>query len=301
MTADLPVGFWAGWVAVITVVSLLGLCWLVGSIYFSKKEHEANNTIWDENLREGNNPAPMWWFWMILAALIFSLVYLMLYPGLGEYKGILNWSQGGRLLESYESFEEDFGVNRSELAYASIEGLSNNKNAMASAGRIFKQHCAACHGATATGQADLFPDLTDGEWQWGGTEEEVELTIRHGRRAAMPAWGPVVGEDGVSSLSDYLMILGKAPPADSPGASLYKLYCVACHGLEGKGSPALGAPNLSNDIWLYGGTKANLDASIADGRSGVMPPFDARLDNTQIRLLVAWLLNAQKKSTSPSF
>ena len=300
MTADLPIGFWAGWVAVVAVVSLLGLCWLVFSIYFSKEKHEpAGEIVWDENLREENNPAPMWWFWLMFALLIFSLVYLMLYPGLGSFKGILNWSQGNRLAESYAIYERDFGSERERILKTSIAELVTDENAMASARRIYQRHCAACHGQTGAGQANLFPALNDAEWQWGGAPALIEQTIRQGRVAAMPGWAAAVGEDGVAQLADYLIELGSSSSSakEHSGASTYATYCLACHGTSGKGNVALGAPDLTNPIWLYGGSRESIVESIANGRTGVMPAFNDRLDDTQIHLLVAWLVKGQSTSS----
>ena len=289
--ADLPSGFWAGWIVVITVVSLAALCWLVYSIYFSANGEEEPEMVWDENLREGHNPAPMWWFWLILGLLIFSLVYLALYPGLGSFQGVLKYSQGGRLNQSYTTYNDEFKTLRRLVSEASLETLVQDPKIMASARRVFDQNCAACHGSNAAGQATHFPDLTDEVWQWGNTPEQIDQSIRLGRQPVMPGWPDVVGDEGVQQMTDYVLALsrGETVADDDPGKKSYGLYCVACHGPDGKGNIALGATDLTAGRWLYGGSREQLAHSIGVGRAGIMPPFGGHLDDTQIKMLVAWL------------
>ncbi len=289
--SDLPTEFWGGWIAVITIVSFLGLGWLVFSIYFSvDDEHEeAEGPVWDENLREGSNPIPMWWFWMILSLMVFSVLYLILYPGLGRYSGALRWSQGGHLNESIIEFETEFGGIRQLIAEAQLETLRVDEAWMASAQRVFDRNCVVCHGYDAAGQAAHFPDLTDAIWQWGGTPAQIEQSIRGGRNAVMVGWAQVLGDEGVKQVAGYVKELGKGDADDHPGQPRYNQLCFACHGFDGSGNAALGAPSLVDDVWLYGDSDEALQRSIAIGRSGEMPAFGERLDETQIRLLVALL------------
>jgi cytochrome c oxidase cbb3-type subunit 3 len=286
--ASMPSDFWSGWIAVITSISLIGLAWLVFSIYFSPKAHEDFPTVWDENLRKGSNPAPMWWFWLILMSMVFSVAYLMLYPGMGSYKGALKWSQGGRLGESYALHDYEFLTLRQQLLESPIEALQSDEAVMRSAKGIFSRNCAACHGPAGLGQANLFPNLMDDAWQWGGDLEQIEQTVRAGRQATMPAWGPALGEDGVKNVADYVTNISTAGQ-DHAGAVQYQQFCMACHGPEGKGNVLLGAPDLTDADWLYGGDPAQISHSINLGRSGVMPAFGDRLDDVQIRMLMAWL------------
>ena len=288
----MPPDFWVGWVAVLTVASVVALGWFVVSIYFGSdrtENAEGDSPVWDGDLREGDQPAPMWWFWLILATLVFSVVYLMLYPGFGSFSGALQWSQGGRLQQSMANWEQKFGARRSELAEASLPSLQADPALMATAERIFARHCAACHGADATGQANLFPSLRDDEWQWGGTVKDIETSIRNGRTAVMVGWAAALGEDGVRQVTDYVLELPRGASAEHPGKAHYDRLCVACHGVDGSGQPLLGGPSLVNDIHLYGGDAAAIEESIRNGRSGVMPAFGERLDDLQIRLLLAWL------------
>ena len=289
--SDMLTDFWAGWISVITIVSFIGLVWLVFSIYFARDKEvtEAEEPVWDENLREGNNPAPMWWFWMILALMVFSVLYLMLYPGLGSYAGALKWSHGGRLNDSFEAYQQEFGGLRKLIAEGQLETLRADESLVASAQRVFDRNCAVCHGYDAEGQANSFPNLNDSDWQWGSTPAQIERSIRDGHNAVMVGWAGILGEDGVVQMADYVKRLGNSDVTDHSVDAQYKMFCVACHGIDGSGNAALGAPNLSDDTWLYGGSDAALRTSIATGRSGVMPAFGERLDDTQIRLLVMLL------------
>lgn len=289
-TAELPGAFWGGWVLVLTVGSLAGLAWLVFSVYFGRgADEEEASPVWDGNLQKGAHPAPLWWFWLLFGSLVISVVYLMLYPGLGVLGGALEWSQGGELRERQERFATRFGPTRQLVAQAELETLQANPALMASAQRVYDRNCATCHGYDARGQANLFPDLRDAAWQWGGDPAQIDHSIRHGRQAVMVGWLPVVGDETVDALTDYVLALGDGAPADHPGAQPYTLYCGACHGPDGAGNPLLGASNLLDDISLYGNSEEAIRHSIAVGREGEMPAFADRLDDTQIRLLVAWL------------
>lgn len=291
--ADLPTGFWSGWIIVITVVSLCALLWLTISIYFAadanKEVDPDSEPVWDNDLREGSNAPPLWWFWMLLATLVFSLIYLMLYPGLGSYPGLLNWSQGSRVANSYENFEQNFAEVRAEIAASSLAAIQNDLNLMQTAERIYKRECSACHGPDARGQASLFPNLADVDWQWGSSAEQIEQTIRGGRNANMLAWQAVLGDDNVDQVASYILQMGDSGSASLAGKAVYDQNCSACHGVDGTGNILLGAPNLADDIWLYGGDLETVKASISAGRNGVMPAFAERLDDMQIKLLVAML------------
>ena len=196
--ADMPTTFWSGWVIVITIGSLAGLLWLIFTIYYSNSSaKDFKSPVWDENLREGNNPAPMWWFWMILAALVLSAAYLMLYPGLGSFSGALKWSQSGRLDKKLILYAYEYSDMKANILQMPIAQLQQNNELMSSAERIFKQNCIACHGVNGQGQANTFPNLVDDDWQWGNSAADVEHSIRHGRNAVMVSWQSVLGDQGV--------------------------------------------------------------------------------------------------------
>lgn len=284
---DLPSGFWAGWIIVLTLVSLAFLCWFVFSIYFSRSDEQHKDLVWDGNLREGTNPAPMWWFWLILASLVFSLIYLMLYPGLGSHRGLLNWSSGSQVVRSEDAYQAEFGERRGRIAAAGLATIHADPIAMASAQRVFDRNCAVCHSYDAQGQANYFPSLVDDAWQWGESPAQIEQSIRAGRSAVMVPWGAVLGEQGVANVASYVLQLSDGGAEGHPGKMQYEQFCVACHGATGEGNPVLGASRLSDDIWLYGGSIDAVTESIANGRAGVMPAFAGRLDDVQIKFLVA--------------
>jgi cytochrome c oxidase cbb3-type subunit 3 len=290
--ADLPSQFWGGWIVAITVTTFAALVWFVIDVYRRGGGPDNEQQVWDETLREGAKPAPIWWFWFILALMTVSVVYVMLYPGLGTYRGALAWSQGGHIEERFGDYAAEFGPARQRILSQPLAALAEDPDAMRSAWRVFNNHCASCHGQDAEGQAKHFPDLTDAAWQWGAAESALDATIRSGRQAAMPAWQPAVGEQGVGQLADYVIALSRgngADPSVAAGAGLFQQFCVACHGADGGGNALLGAPALNDTAWTYGGGRADVMASIANGRNGQMPAFGARLDDAQIRLLVAWL------------
>lgn len=290
----MPLDFWAGWVAVLTAVSLVGLAWVIFGVYFGVKraaEDEESPTIWDENLREGKHPAPMWWFWTMLASLVFTLIYLILYPGLGSFSGTFGWSQGGELGERLAAHESAFGVRRLEIAGMELEAIQRDDVLMRAAKRVFDRQCAACHGLDAKGQASMFPNLRDDSWQWGASPESIEKSIRDGRHGIMVGWSPVLNRAEASQLAQYTVGLSEGTPSSHPGKAKFDELCVACHGIDGKGSLALGAPDLTTGIYTYGGGVLAIKETILYGREGVMPAFGTVLDDMQIRLLVAWLTN----------
>ena len=260
--ADLPTGFWSGWIIVLTLVSMAGVAWLTLSIYFSKdaEAQSDHEPVWDTNLKEGSNAPPMWWFWMLFAAMIFSLIYLMLFPGLGSYEGMLNWSQGKRVTDSYENYDASFAAARQEIVDASLAEIQNDLALMDTAERIFQRECSACHG----------PD-------------------RLGRNATMIAWQQTLGDETTAAVAEYVSLMSEGVDESHAGKASYDQNCVACHGANGEGNQLLGAPRLDDDIWLYGGDLDSIRETLANGRFGVMPGFGKRLDDFQIKLLVALL------------
>ncbi len=289
--ADMPNEFWSGWIILITLIGFIALVWLVVSVYTAAPPDpaEVEHTTWDENLQEGTNPAPLWWFWLIFSMMVFSVFYLMFYPGLGSFKGALQWSQGHRLEESYQHFNEMYAESKTAIAAMPIADIQSDERLMDVAGNLFEQNCTACHGYQAQGQANLFPNLTDDIWQWGGSAQNVEQTIRNGRTAVMASWEALLGQEGVTNVANYVLALGTPEAEGHPGQVQFGQVCAACHGPEGKGNPLLGAPNLTDDDWLYGGDLQTIRETIRFGRNGRMPAFTDKLDDAQIRMLVAWL------------
>ena len=287
--ASLPSGFWAGWVVVLTVGSFAVLVLLVWSTFFREgPPHE--DVVWDGDLREGDAAAPIWWFWLILAMMVFSVIYLLLYPGLGSFQGALKWSQGHHLAHSIEKYNEEFEPVGAGILARTAEELAGDPAAMAAARSLFSNNCAACHGAKGEGQINRFPNLGDDDWQWGGNYEAIAASINGGREAAMPPWGEILSGREIEELTTYIQTLGTTNSAtERAGKNQYMAYCAACHQADGKGNVSLGAPNLADDIWLYGNSRISISHTIAAGRKGIMPAQHGRLTDVQIHLLATWL------------
>lgn len=291
---DLPNTFWSGWVLVLTIGSGAVLVWLVVNVYFSDAavNEDAHDQVWDENLKEGSNAPPLWWFWLIFVALIFSVCYLLLYPGLGSFQGALKWSQSKRLAESTALHALQFQQQQNELTTLDTKALAGDAKAMKTAAKIFANHCGSCHGPNGQGQAQ-FPDLTDNQWQWGNDATAIKTSITQGRTAIMPGWAGVLDEVAIDAVARHVKALGTGAQTESGkdtlGAETYANLCASCHGAEAGGNPAVGAPSLIDDEWLYGDSEFAIRQSIALGRSGIMPAHGERLSAFQIALLTAWL------------
>ena len=288
---ELPGDFWSGWIIVLTAVSLCLLAWMVIGIYYPKThEHETGKEpVWDKNLREGSAAPPLWWFWLIFAAMIFSVLYLILYPGMGSWRGMLNWTADARLTASTEMYNRRFGDIREGITLTNLTDLQNDSSLMQTAERIFLRECSACHGEDGRGQLASFPNLKDIDWQWGGSPEQIEATIRNGRTAVMVGWESSLSDTQIGDLAVYVLSLKDDTDASHPGHETFISICSACHGQDGSGNVVLGASNLTDETWIYGGTTESIETTIRSGRNGVMPAFGERLDEAQIRLLVAWL------------
>lgn len=238
---SLPSWFWAGWVVVLTVGSFAVLVLLVWSTFFREgPPHE--DVVWDDDLREGDAAAPIWWFWLILTMMVISVIYLLLYPGLGSFQGALKWSQAHHLAHSIEKYDEEFDPINAEILARPAEELANDAAAMSAARSLFSNHCATCHGATGEGQINRFPNLRDDDWQWGGDYEAIATSIKSGRQAAMPPWGEVFSTSEIDELTTYVQNLSINTAASKASAeNHYVTYCAACHQADGKGNAALGA------------------------------------------------------------
>lgn len=286
--------FWNGFVVVLTLLSIFGCWWLLQwTKGISNREGDETGTTghtWDEDLEELNNPLPRWWLHLFHLTIIFSLVYLVLYPGLGNFAGILGWSQEARYENEMAAAREIQGE-----VYAQFEGLSPaelraNEEALGIGRRLFANTCATCHGSDGRGGPG-FPNLADDDWLYGGDFDTVLASIANGRSGVMPALGAALGEAGVTEVVAYVESLsGEAgqPELVEAGQEKFSMYCVACHGADGSGNPALGAPNLSDDIWLYGSGE-QIAETINQGRNGNMPAHGDQFDEQQLRLLTAYV------------
>ena len=284
---------WSTFVAVATVGGLLA-CLVLLFIASRRQVMASDNTtghVWDEDLRELNNPLPMWWMGLFVLTIVFAGIYLALYPGLGSSAGKLGWT-------SLDEHAADTAQARAAMApvYAGFkdlapEQLARDPKAHAIGERLFANNCAQCHGADAKGSKG-FPNLTDNDWLWGGSYDTIVETITKGREGNMPVMAPAVGtSEDVRNVAHYVLSLSGSPhnPLYAQLGKPNFTACAACHGPGGKGNPALGAPNLSDKIWLHGWGETAVVAMINNGKHNVMPAHGERLTPEQIRVLAAYV------------
>ena len=298
--SDFTSNFWSFYVAGITLLGIFGCLLLLWMTARKKVTSDSNNTtghVWDEDLTEMNNPMPRWWMWMFVLTIIFALGYLAIYPGLGTFSGKLGWSQQG-------AYEAEIAEAKAELEplYARFASMTpaqvaGDKQAMAIGERLFMNNCAQCHGSDARGSKG-FPNLTDSDWLHGGSPETIRETLEKGRIGNMPPMAAAVGSpEDVRNLSHYVLSLSGSPH-DSLRASLGKskfVACAACHGADGKGMQALGAPNLTDDIWLHGWGEAAITAMINHGKVNQMPAQAEKLTKAQLDVLAAYVWGMSNK------
>lgn len=284
--------FWSAWIIVLTVFSIIAVTWLLFANRKTRNPRGDNTTghVYD-GIEEYDNPLPAWWFYLFIASIVFGIAYLIFYPGLGSYPGVLGWTMEKQLEKDVQRAEAKYGEIFAAYADVPVEQLVEDKQALKMGRRLFANNCAQCHGAQARG-AFGFPNLTDKDWLYGGSPEQIQQSITKGRRGAMPAWGAVVGDDGVKQLAEYVLSLGgaehdKAMAAD--GGKLFQMYCVACHGAGGDGNPLMGAPRLNDDIWLYGGERQQVRFSIDKGRNGEMPAHENLIKADKIHLIATYV------------
>ncbi|NCT82303.1 MAG: cytochrome-c oxidase, cbb3-type subunit III [Comamonadaceae bacterium] len=288
--------FSSGWSLFIAIATIGGLvfCAVLLIIASRRQVMAADNTtghVWDEDLRELNNPLPAWWMGLFVLTVVFSGIYLALYPGLGSQAGKLGWTSLGE-------HAADTAKARAAMApvYAAFDGmtpeqLAKDPKAHAIGERLFANNCAQCHGADAKGSKG-FPNLTDNDWLWGGTPEAITETITKGREGNMPPMAAAVGgSDDVRNVAHYVLSLSGSPhnPLYAQLGKPKFAACAACHGPGGQGNQALGAPNLSDKIWLHGWGEAAVTAMINNGKHNVMPAHGERLTPEQIRVLASYV------------
>lgn len=289
--------FWSFWVIAIVTLNLGGCAWLIWwtakPIKGEPPEGESMGHSFD-GIEEYNNPMPRWWLWMFWATLAFAAVYLVLYPGYGKFGGVLGWTSHNQWESEVRETDERIKPIFDKFAAMNIEELSANREAAEIGQRLFLTHCAVCHGSSARGAVG-FPNLTDNDWLYGGSPDAIKETILNGRVAAMPAWLSVLGEEGVNEVAHYVANLSRPETASerpelvAAGESRFQTNCAMCHGADGKGNTAFGAPNLTDNVWLYGGTLAKIRESVTHGRKGMMPAQKDRLSEAQIHLLAAYV------------
>jgi len=292
--------FWHWFVVIITLAFTAGMVWLFIATGKTKvptgtnrEGQETTGHVWDEDLEELNNPMPRWWLWLFYGTVIFSLIYLVLYPGLGRFGGLLGWTSSGQYAEertaANAAFQERFG----ELVTIPWDELARHPDALSAGRNLFRTNCSTCHGSDARG-ARGFPNLTNNHWSWGGEPEQVWTSIYYGRQGVMPGFGAALGDDGVIETVTFVQYLAGQDVDSSladAGRQRFEILCAACHMPDGTGNPALGAPDLTAGIFTYGGSVADLSETIRDGREGMMPAQRNILGETRARLVTAYVLS----------
>lgn len=311
--------FWSIWVIVLTLSCLFILFGLLVwnlKNYAGVEEGESCGHEFD-GIEELNNPLPKWWTYMFFATFAWSVYYLAAYPGLGNWEGLAKWTSSNqgvtslaeskqavkdakendkfvKLDKEYEAADKRFGPIFDAFAKQDIETLAKDEKALEIGQRLFAQNCSQCHGSDARG-ATGFPNLTDKSWLYGGTPDKIKETLLYGRVAEMPPWGDALGEQGVKEMTAHVLSLSgrTVNQKDAKAGAAKFAMCAACHGADGKGSVAnnlpFGAPNLTDNIWLYGGSQRAVEETLNNGRAGVMPAWKDILGEEKIHLLTAYV------------
>ncbi|NVJ65330.1 MAG: cytochrome-c oxidase, cbb3-type subunit III [Gammaproteobacteria bacterium] len=287
--------FWSIYIIAITVINLVGC---VALLYFTRKKKQSGQQgkttghVYD-GIEEYDNPLPRWWLWLFYITIIFSVVYLILYPGLGKFKGALGWTQDNQYQAEVAAANEKYLPLYEKYAAMSIESLQKEPEAIKMGQAIFANTCFGCHGADARGSLG-FPDLTDGDWLYGGSPEQIKLSILKGRNGVMPAWKDTLSDKDIDSLSSYISSKNSVdrPVIESflaQGEVVYNQSCAACHGRDLKGNQALGAPNLSDAVWLHGASPGLVKDVIRHGRINRMPAHETILGPEKSHLVTAYV------------
>jgi cytochrome c oxidase cbb3-type subunit 3 len=297
--ADFTSDFWNIYVALLTILGIVGC----GVLLWSQSTHKVSalksveghvgttGHIWDEDLTELNTPMPRWWMWLFYLTIAFGIGYLALYPGLGSYAGKLEWKSTGEYQQELAKADAQYGPLFANYLKQDVRAVAADPQAHAMGERLFLTYCAQCHGSDARGNKG-FPNLTDKDWLHGGTPEIIKETIMKGRHGVMPSMAAALGSDkDIENVAHYVLSLSGStsdPIKTVFGKSKFSA-CMACHGAGGKGNPALGAPNLSDKTWLYGGSAETIMETIRKGRDNTMPAFGDFLGEGKVHVLAAYV------------
>ncbi|AGN79884.1 MULTISPECIES: cytochrome-c oxidase, cbb3-type subunit III [Pseudomonas] len=306
--------FWSTYISVLTIGSLIGLTWLLLATRKGESKNTTDQTMGHsfDGIEEYDNPLPKWWFWLFVGTLVFSVGYLILYPGLGNWKGILpgyenGWTGANEWQKEMDKADARFGPIFAKYAAMPVEEVAKDPQALKMGSRLFASNCSVCHGSDAKG-AFGFPNLTDKDWRWGGEAETIKASIMNGRHGVMPAWAEVIGQQGVADVAAFVLtnLDGRSLPEGSKadvakGKEIFAANCVACHGPEGKGTPAMGAPDLTHpQAFIYGSSFAQLQQTIRYGRQGQMPAQADIQGNDKVHLLAAYVYSLSQESAAES-
>ncbi|MFV0594396.1 cytochrome-c oxidase, cbb3-type subunit III [Shewanella sp.] len=319
--------FWSIWISVLSLIVIAG-CFLLLRVCSKNttdvKEGESMGHSFD-GIEELNNPLPKWWSYMFYITIVFGLVYLALFPGLGNYKGLLNWTSSNQSIGTEKGIKADSAaaielaakegmyvqydqeVKHANEKYGPIfaaylatplEELVKNQEALKVGGRLFLQNCAQCHGSDARGSKG-FPNLTDSDWLYGGDLATIKTTIMNGRHGMMPPKGGLPIDDSeIAGLAEYVIKLSGREHDEklaAQGQGSFMKGCFACHGMDAKGNKLMGAPNLTDDVWLYGGSRGMVEETIKHGRAGVMPAWKDVLGEEKVHVIAAYVYSLSNK------
>ena len=300
--------FWSWYVTLLSLGTIAALVWLLLATRKGQRRDSTEETVGHsyDGIEEYDNPLPRWWFMLFVATVVFALGYLALYPGLGNWKGLLpgyegGWTQVKEWQREMDRANEQYGPLYAKFAAMPVEEVAQDPQALKMGGRLFASNCSVCHGSDAKG-AYGFPNLTDHDWLYGGEPETIKTTILGGRQAVMPAWKDVIGEEGIRNVAGYVRSLsGRDVPEgiDSDieqGQKIFAANCVVCHGPNAKGIQAMGAPNLTDNVWLYGSSFGQIQQTLRYGRNGRMPAQEAILGHDKVHLLAAYVYSLSQQS-----
>jgi cytochrome c oxidase cbb3-type subunit III len=298
--SDFNAEFWSVYVSGITLLGILScalLLWITARKKVAPRLDNSTGHVWDEDLREMDNPMPRWWMWLFVITIVFGLLYLAAYPGLGTYKGRLNWTSTGQHATEIAKAEKELAPLYAQFSARKVEDVAGDANAMAIGERLFMNNCSQCHGSDARGSKG-FPNLADNDWLHGGTPDKIVETITKGRIGQMQVMAAAVGSpEDVKNVANYVLSLSGSPN-DSVRAQLGKekfVACAACHGVDGKGNQAIGAPNLTDNIWLHGYGEQAIMNMVNNGKTNTMPAQQGKLTDAQIHVVAAYVWGLSNK------
>jgi len=282
--------FWHLWILAIVVISIAGCLWL---LLANRKGTPGGTTghTWDDDLSEYNNPLPRWWFNLFILTVVFAVGYLVFYPGLGNLAGRLGWTSSREMQGDLAKLTAQRTAQYARYAGYSVDELAQDAGARSMGRAVFVANCAGCHGPDARG-AIGFPDLTDADWLFGGDADTILATIKSGRTSKMPGFNGALSQEQIQALTGFVPYWSDPdldPRAREAGMAAYAGMCAACHGAEGKGNVAMGAPNLTDDVWLFGGTRERVRETILFGRESHMPAHDTLISADEQRLAAGYV------------
>lgn len=321
--------FWSWYVTILSLGTIFALTWLIFGTRKGQRQEATEETVGHsfDGIEEYDNPLPKWWFMLFLATIVFALGYLVLYPGLGNFKGLLpgyehldnqaktpfatdiqvsdgvrnaGWTGVHQWEKEMAKADAQYGPIFAKYAAMPIEQVAQDEQALKMGGRLFASNCSVCHGSDAKG-AYGFPNLTDNDWLYGGEAQTIKTTIMGGRQGMMPAQLAALGEAGIRNVAGYVRSLSglKNPEAIeidvAAGQDIFAASCAVCHGADAKGQPAMGAPNLTDRVWLYGSSFAQVQQTLRYGRSGKMPAQEDFLGNDKVHLLAAYVYSLSQQ------